>query len=134
MASVDNEFVLTVAELLAPLGHIRPNRMFGCFGLYCDGVFFAIITDDVLYLKGDAQTRATYDDIGMARFTVPSGRAMTLSYFEVPGEWIENPEPLIEIAHMALGAANRAQEMKDTKKKKRKPGKASQKHDNRNRA
>jgi|TARA_R110000803_G_scaffold37777_2_gene81515 DNA transformation protein len=127
MASVDNEFVLTVAELLAPLGHIRPNRMFGGFGLYCDGVFFAIIADDVLYLKGDAQTRATYDDIGMARFAVPSGRAMTLSYFEVPGEWIENPEPLIEVAHMALGAANRAQAIKDTKKKKAQTGQSQPK-------
>ena len=39
MASADNEFVQMVSELLSPLGNIRPNRMFGAFGLYCDGVF-----------------------------------------------------------------------------------------------
>lgn len=115
MASVDNEFVLTVSELLAPLGHIRPKRMFGGFGLYCDGVFFAIIADDVLYLKGDVQTRDTYDAMEMAPFVVSSGRAQTLSYFEVPGDWLEGEDQLIEFAHMALGAANRAQALKDTK-------------------
>lgn len=124
MASVDNEFVLTVSELLASLGHIRPKRMFGGFGLYCDGVFFAIIADDVLYLKGDAQTKDAYDAMEMAPFVVPSGRSQTLSYFEVPGEWLEDEDQLIEFAHMALGAANRAQALKDAKPVKPRKSKA----------
>ena len=112
MASVDNEFVLTFAEILAPLGAIRIKRMFGGFGLYCDGVFFAIVADDVAYLKGDEQTRKAYDDMGMAPFVVPSGRAQTLSYFEVPGEWLDNEEQLLEFATLALGAARRSQAQK----------------------
>ena len=87
--------------------------MFGGFGLYCDGVFFAIVADDVAYLKGDEQTRKAYDDMGMAPFVVPSGRAQTLSYFEVPGEWIEDGDQLMTFAHMALGAAHRARAIKD---------------------
>lgn len=118
MASVDNEFVLTVSELLASLGHIRPKRMFGGFGLYCDGVFFAIIADDVLYLKGDEQTKKAYDAMGMAPFVVPSGRSQTLSYFEAPGEWLDDGGELIVFAHMALGAANRAKRLKDSKSAK----------------
>ena len=118
MASVDNEFVLTFAEILAPLGAIRIKRMFGGFGLYCDGVFFAIVADDVAYLKGDEQTRKAYDDMGMAPFVVPSGRAQTLSYFEVPGEWIEDGDQLMAFAHMALGAAHRARAIKDARGKR----------------
>ncbi|WP_412557885.1 TfoX/Sxy family protein [Thalassospira sp. MIT1370] len=118
MASVDNEFVLTFAEILAPLGAIRIKRMFGGFGLYCDGVFFAIVADDVAYLKGDEQTRKAYDDMGMAPFVVPSGRAQTLSYFEVPGEWIEDGDQLMAFAHMALGAAHRARAIKDARDKR----------------
>lgn len=113
MASVDNEFVLTFAEILGPLGTIRIKRMFGGFGLYCDGVFFAIVADDVAYLKGDEKTRKAYDEMGMAPFVVPSGRAQTLSYFEVPGEWIEDGDQLMAFAHMALGAAHRARAIKD---------------------
>jgi DNA transformation protein len=119
MASVDSEFVLLVSELLAPLGHIRTRRMFGAFGLYCDGAFFAIISDDVLYLKGDAQTKDRFDEMGMTPFAVPSGRPMTLSYFEVPGEWLDDEEQLLEFAHMALGAAHRAGAQKDPANKKK---------------
>lgn len=118
MASVDNEFVLTFAEILGPLGTIRIKRMFGGFGLYCDGVFFAIVADDVAYLKGDEKTRKAYDEMGMAPFVVPSGRAQTLSYFEVPGEWIEDGDQLMAFAHMALGAAHRARSIKDARDKR----------------
>ncbi|MBX2830055.1 MAG: TfoX/Sxy family protein [Rhodospirillales bacterium] len=120
MASVDNAFVLTVSEFLAPLGQIRPRRMFGGFGLYCDGVFFAIISDDVLYLKGDEQIKAAYDANGMTPFVVSSGRAQTLSYFEVPGEWLDDPDQLMAFGLIALGAARRAQAIKDAKKHNRK--------------
>lgn len=120
MALADNEFVQMVSELLSPLGNIRPNRMFGAFGLYCDGVFFAIIDDDVLYLKGDEQTAGAYDAQGMAPFCVPSGRPMTLSYFEVPGDWLDEPDQLMEFAHMALGAAHRAAAEKVAKAKHKK--------------
>jgi len=118
MVSVDSEFVLLMSELLAPLGQIRPRRMFGAVGLYCDGAFFAIISDDVLYLKGDAQTKDRFDAMAMKPFAVPSGRPMTLSYFEVPGEWLDEEEQLLEFAHMALGAAHRAGTQKTTIKKK----------------
>jgi len=113
MVSVDSEFVLLMSELLAPLGQIRPRRMFGAVGLYCDGAFFAIISDDVLYLKGDAQTKDRFDAMAMKPFAVPS-----LSYFEVPGEWLDEEEQLLEFAHMALGAAHRAGTQKTTIKKK----------------
>ncbi|QPO10666.1 MULTISPECIES: TfoX/Sxy family protein [unclassified Thalassospira] len=112
MASVDSEFVMLVSELLAPLGHIRPRRMFGAVGLYCDGAFFAIISDDVLYLKGDAQTKDRFDAMEMQPFAVPSGRPVTLSYFEVPGEWLDNEEQILEFATLALGAARRSQAQK----------------------
>jgi DNA transformation protein len=121
MASVDNEFVLTFVELLSPLGNIRVKRMFGGFGLYCDGVFFAIIADDVAYLKGDAQTLEAYETMGMEPFVVPSGRAQTLSYYAVPGEWFDDVDLLMTYAHMALGAANRAQGAKASKAVKKKP-------------
>jgi DNA transformation protein len=119
MASVDNEFVLLVSELLAPLGHIRTRRMFGAFGLYCDGAFFAIVSNDVLYFKGDAQTKERFDEMVMKPFAVPSGRPITLSYFEVPGEWLDDEEQLLEFAHMALGAAHRGGTQKTTITKKK---------------
>ena len=93
--------------------------MFGAVGIYCDGAFFAIVSDDVLYLKGDAQTKDRFDEMSMKPFVAPSGRPITLSYFEVPGEWLDDEEQLLGFAHMALGAARRAGPKKDRGKRKK---------------
>ena len=37
------DFVDYVAEQLREAGTIRSRKMFGEYGLYCDGVFFAVI-------------------------------------------------------------------------------------------
>ena len=42
------EFVEFITEQLREAGDIRSRPMFGEYGLYCDGVFFAVICDDQL--------------------------------------------------------------------------------------
>ena len=49
-----SEFVTYVLEVLAPLGQeVRARRMFGGYGLSCDGLTFALVADEVLYLKAE---------------------------------------------------------------------------------
>ncbi len=50
MAS-DKGFVDYVAEQLGGAGEITVKRMFGEYGLYCDGLFFAVICGDQLFVK-----------------------------------------------------------------------------------
>ena len=45
------DFVDYVAEQLREAGIIRSRKMFGEYGLYCDGIFFAVICDDQLFVK-----------------------------------------------------------------------------------
>ncbi len=45
------DFVDFVADQLREAGTIRSRRMFGEYGLYCDGVFFAVICDDQFFVK-----------------------------------------------------------------------------------
>ena len=50
-----NEYLQYVLEQLAALPRVTSRHMFGGFGLYCDGLFFALIFSDTLYFKvGDA--------------------------------------------------------------------------------
>ncbi len=60
------EFRDHVLDLLAPLGPVTARRMFGGFGITLDGVMFALIADDVLYLKVDDRTRPDYEAAGAA--------------------------------------------------------------------
>ena len=45
------EFVQYVAEQLRDAGEITYRKMFGEYGLYCDGKIFALICDDQLFVK-----------------------------------------------------------------------------------
>lgn len=45
------EFVDFVAGQLNGAGSITCKKMFGEYGLYCDGLFFAMICDDQLFFK-----------------------------------------------------------------------------------
>ena len=45
------------------------RRLFGGAGLYVDGVMFAILSKDVIYLKADDGTRAAFEREGCATFS-----------------------------------------------------------------
>lgn len=98
--------------VLEQLGRIVPGvahrAMFGGVSIHSAGLTFALIDDDILYLKGDASCRAGYDDAGWLPFRPfgPEGSAM--AYFAVPGELLESPELLEQWVEIALGAARRA--------------------------
>ena len=45
------EFMAYVAEQLSGGGNITYRAMFGEYGLYCDGIFFAVVCDNKLFIK-----------------------------------------------------------------------------------
>lgn len=45
------EFVQYVAEQLRDAGCVTYRKMFGEYGLYCDGKIFALVCDDQLFIK-----------------------------------------------------------------------------------
>ena len=54
------EFVEFITEQLKEAGCIRSKPMFGEYGLYCGGVFFAVICDDQLFVKPTFQGEAAF--------------------------------------------------------------------------
>ena len=51
------DFVQYIAEQCAGAGQITVRKMFGDYGIYCDGKIFGLICDDSLYLKPTEATR-----------------------------------------------------------------------------
>lgn len=60
------DFVAYVVEQLREVGAIRSRKMFGEYGLFCDGIFFAVICDDQLFVKLTPQGEATVPDLPKA--------------------------------------------------------------------
>ena len=60
------DFVYYVAEQLREAGIIRSRKMFGEYGLYCDGIFFAVICDDRFFVKITPEGEAAFPDLPKA--------------------------------------------------------------------
>jgi DNA transformation protein and related proteins len=84
--AVTEGFKDLVRDLLADFGPVTIRNMFGGAGIYAGGVMFAILVDDVLYLKTDDTSARAFRDEGMEPFTyVTEGKGpVAMSYFAVP--------------------------------------------------
>jgi DNA transformation protein len=103
------DFARYAVELLSAAGRVAARRMFGGYGLYCDGVFFALIADDVLYLKADDVNRPELEQAGSAPFVYEAkGRRATMAYWRAPDEAMESRAAMAPWARSALAAALRA--------------------------
>lgn len=54
------EFVEFIAEQLGHAGTITYRKMFGEYGIYCNGKIFGVICDDQLYIKITEAGRKIY--------------------------------------------------------------------------
>ena len=76
--------------------------MFGGAGLYRDGKMFALISDNVVYLKVDKTNRDKFLIAGSSPFKPFPNKPTIMSYFEIPPDILENSEELIEWANESL--------------------------------
>ena len=117
-----NEFIAYVLELLAPLGTPSSRAMFGGHGIYLDAQIIAIVVDDTLYLKADAQNRHEFDQRALEPFSYESnGKTYAMSYFRAPEEAFDSPRAMRPWARSALAAALRKSAGRPARKAKAAP-------------
>jgi DNA transformation protein len=103
-----SEFAGLVEELLQPVGPVEVRAMFGGHGVFLDGVMFALIAHEVLYLKADDGNAAMFERAGLEAFTYASrDRTITMSYRRAP-DHLEDWPALAPWVHAALDAALRS--------------------------
>lgn len=102
-----------------PLGPVVAKRMFGGYGLFLDERMFAIIADDVLYLKVDPVSEPEFAAAGSNPFMYHrDGKAIAMSYWRAPAVCDDDQEALVEWAGKARDAA-----LRTAKPKRRRTGK-----------
>lgn len=107
--SVNEEYKAFLHELFTGFGPITIRHMFGGGGVYHDGVMFALIADETLYLKADEITRADFEAEGMGPFTYTGkGKPVRMSYWELPEALYDDPDRFADWARTAFDVALRA--------------------------
>ncbi len=112
-----------VREALEPLGTVTLRRMMGGAVLYLDGTVFAILDEDELWLKADAETDAVWDAEGCARFsmTFKDGRVGTMNYRRAPADVYDDPDAMRRWAGLAIEAGLRGAAKKRPRKSRKTP-------------
>ncbi len=100
-----------IEELFAGLGPVSIRRMFGGKGIYIDGIIFAVELDGELLLKADAQAAPDFIAAGCRQWIYANrktGKPVSMPYWSVPDEALDDPDEMTPWARKALEAARRS--------------------------
>jgi DNA transformation protein len=115
--TVSDSFRTFVIEQLGRVtDRVRAKSMFGGVGVYSGDHFFALIDDDVLYLKVDDTNRPDFVARKMRPFAPFGEGGEVMQYYRLPGELLDDTDELRSWVEKAIAVARN--------KKKKKPGKA----------
>ena len=116
---VTPEFRDFVLDQLARVPQLRPKAMFGGLGLYSGECFFGILAADELFFKVDHSNRAEYKAAGSEPFRPVVNRPVSMSYWRVPIEVLEDSSELATWALAAIRAAGNAAPKRKSSAKRR---------------
>jgi DNA transformation protein len=102
------ELATHVVDLLDGFGRCEARRMFGGYGVFHQGLMFALIADGNLYLKADDDNRSLFEAEGCERFSYHrQDHEYRLSYYTAPEDFFENSAACRQWARSAFDAALR---------------------------
>jgi DNA transformation protein len=83
--------------------------MFGKTGVFCDGVMFAMVTENTLYFRVDDENRELFKEAeAFPPLNYAKGGVMIdLAFWRVPERLFDEPDELAIWARAALAAARR---------------------------
>lgn len=102
------EFVNYVKETFAHFGPIQSRKMFGGYGIFHQGLMFALISDEQLYLKVDEKSKPLFIELDLEPFTyIKQNKPVQLSYFAAPETIFEDEQEALYWVNQAFQAALR---------------------------
>ena len=109
MPSKNKEFALYCCDLLQGVGPCVAKSMFGGWGISCDGLTIALMTDlgsgDKLWLKANNETAAQFRAAGSEQFMYAmKGELKAMNYFTAPDDAMESPALMLPWARLAMQA------------------------------
>lgn len=103
-----DEFIAYLQDQLRAWAPVASRRMFSGHGLYRGDTIFALVLRDALYFRGDPASRADFLAAGMAPFRYDrQGKSVSMAYYEVPADLLEDADALAAWADKAYAAALR---------------------------
>ena len=108
-----NEFVEYVRDIIEQFDPINIRKMFGGYGIYKNGLMFALIADNELYFKADIKAAELFESYGSSPFTYDNGKKLVkMSYWQVVPEVFDDQEMMRQWIDIAYDVAVKAKQGK----------------------
>ncbi len=121
--TVSESYAEFLREQLAPLGRLTMRPMFGATGVFCDGLMFAVVTENTLYFRIDDQNREMFREAEAfpPLSYVKKGQTIDLAFWRAPERLFDEPDELAAWARAALAAAHRVAAKRPAPKQRKAP-------------
>ncbi len=95
-------------DLFGPLGPVTVKRMFGGYGVWADGLMFALQTGGEIFIKTDDETRPLFEAASLRPFIYTArGEQRATSYWLLPDAAMDDETELRRWCALAMEAARR---------------------------
>src|SRR5260221_6269567 len=93
-------------ELFAAVEGATLRKMFGGIGVFKEGLMFALVANDALYMKADETTSPKFAAEGFGQWIYPGrDRPVPMPYWQVPARLFDDPDKFPEWALIAFDVA-----------------------------
>ena len=112
-----------IKEQLSDFGPVTVRRMFGGAGIFQDGLMFALIADETLYLKADSVSQSEFEALKLLPFTYAAKgeKKIVMAYWRAPEACLDDRDEMTIWARKAFAAALRARKPVKSPKTRRTP-------------
>ncbi len=123
--ALSREFADHLRDLFGALGPVETRRMFGGAGVYLGDAMIALVIDDTLYMKADAELARAYAEAGSAPFSYDTRKGVRTipGLMRLPDSALDDPDEALDWAQRSLVPA----ELAAAKKRAAKARKAARK-------
>jgi DNA transformation protein and related proteins len=98
-----------LVDLFEPVGGVSLRRMFGGIGIFRQGIMFALVADEVLYLKADETSSTAFKAEGCGPFVYDGkSKQHVMPYWRLPERLYDEPDEFHDWALTAFRVAEQA--------------------------
>ena len=100
--AASTDYLDFILDQLSNWKTVNTKRMFGCVGLYADGLMFGIIAKETIFFKVDETNKEQYLNAGSETLKLFKNNSTVASFYEVPIEILEDSDQFVVWAEESL--------------------------------
>ncbi|EGA68507.1 hypothetical protein VISI1226_09274 [Vibrio sinaloensis DSM 21326] len=117
---MDKPILKDSMRLFEQLGQIKSRSMFGGFGIFADETMFALVVNDKLHVRADAQLTQQFKALELEPYVYKKrGFPVVTKYFALSDEWVADSKRTLQVAQQALNAAKEEKKIQSKAKPNR---------------